>query len=82
MTFTHHNTLIGRTVLATYVQEIRNAVNMVRAAAGLSPLTFSPAPGASIRASDITTLCSSLTTCYTNIGMTSAPTFTNLSATT
>jgi len=70
--FTDDNTLPGKTISATYLQEIRTATNAVRAAAGLGALSFSnPAvSGSPIQANDITALRSGLIAAYNQIQLT------------
>jgi len=69
--FTDDNQLLGKSVRATYLQGIRDAVNMVRVAAGLSQLTWSPplAVGDPIRITDITDLRTGLAAAYQQIGL-------------
>ena len=71
-TFTLDNALAGQIIAATHLQEIRNAVNYVRIAAGKPVLTFAQAavPGLVITGSDIAALRSGLNEAYTAIGIT------------
>jgi hypothetical protein len=70
--FTLDNGLSGQPTLSTYLQEVRDATNMVMAAAGLAPLSFSDtaAPGLAVKANHITDLRNGLVTAYGRIGMT------------
>ena len=72
--FTNDNSLSGRSIAAVYLQEIRTAVNAVRAAASLGALTFSnPATANSpVQANDITTLRTGLAAAYNALGLTPA----------
>lgn len=70
-TFADDNQLLGKTVLALHLQQIRDAVNMVRAAAGLTALTWAQpvAHADPVRATDITDLRTGLSTAYTQLGL-------------
>jgi hypothetical protein len=74
--FTNDNDLVNRTIDHINLQEIRNAVNAVRAAAAVNALTFSnPASsGSPILATDITDLRTGLAAAYTQLNLT-PPTF-------
>ena len=83
VTFTNDNDLFGRPVSATYLAEIRNAVNDVLGAAGLSAQTFSGGTsGSLINHDDIAGLRTLLVQAYRRIGMPSAPSFPSGSVTT
>jgi hypothetical protein len=71
VTFTNDNALVGTTVLASHLQEVRDATNMVLTAAGLATISFGTlTPGVTIvHATDITDVRSALKNAYYSIGL-------------
>ncbi len=69
--FTDDGQLAGKVVAALHLQEVRSAVNAVRAAAGLGALSFTnPAvPGSPVQANDITALRTGLVAAYNQLAL-------------
>lgn len=74
VTFTDDYALSGATIRGLHLDEIRAAVNSVRAAAGMATVSYSAASGQPVRATDITDLRAALVAAYAVFGMT-APAF-------
>jgi hypothetical protein len=70
--FTFDNALAGKLYNASYLQEMRSAVNAVRVSSGLATLTFSSPGTAGLmpKTTDISELRTGLTAAYNQLGLT------------